>query len=215
MIHQDGRAFLSDTDNTYDAIIVNLPEPETFQVNRFYTDRFFELAKTHLKPGGILSFAMQGFENYIAQPQRQKYSSLYNTATEYFKYVTLLPGQKVYFLCRDQAIDTDIPRALSQKGISTCYYCKDCGTTLKCSRCNRNYFLLNAKTLQCPICFKKEKIPDKCPECTCPRGAPWDRSGRARKQDGRRAGIRSREATRCIRPPRHPGIRRRPVRIGP
>ena len=121
VIHRDGRAFLSDTNNTYDAIIVNLPEPETFQINRFYTDRFFELARARLKPGGILSFAVQGFENYIAQPQRQKYSSLYNTATEYFKHVTLLPGQKVYFLCRNQAIDTDIPRALSQKGISTSY----------------------------------------------------------------------------------------------
>jgi spermidine synthase len=121
VIHRDGRAFLSDTDHTYDAIIVNLPEPETFQINRFYTDRFFELARARLKTGGILSFAMQGFENYIARPQRQKYSSLYNTAIEYFKHVTLLPGQKVYFLCRNQAIDTDIPLALSQKGISTSY----------------------------------------------------------------------------------------------
>ena len=121
VIHRDGRAFLSDSDKTYDAIIVNLPEPETFQINRFYTDRFFELAAGHLRPGGVLSLAMQGFQNYIAEPQRQKYSSLYNTATEYFKEVTLLPGQKVFFLCRNQAIDTDIPGALSQKGISTSY----------------------------------------------------------------------------------------------
>ena len=121
VIHRDGRAFLSLTDKTYDAIIVNLPEPETFQINRFYTDRFFELASAHLRTDGILCFAMQGFENYIAEPQRQKYSSLYNTASQYFKQVTLLPGRKVYFLCRNQAIDIDIPRALSQKGISTSY----------------------------------------------------------------------------------------------
>ncbi len=121
VIHRDGRAFLSDTDKTYDAIIVSLPEPETFQINRFYTARFFELARARLKPGGILSFAVQGFENYIAEPQRQKYSSLYNTAATYFKHVVLLPAQKVYFLCRNQAIDTDIPRALSQKAITTSY----------------------------------------------------------------------------------------------
>ena len=121
VIHRDGRAFLAATDKSYDAIIVNLPEPDTFQVNRFYTDRFFELAAARLKPGGILSFAMQGFQNYIAAPQRQKYSSLYNTATAYFKYVTLLPGQKVFFLCRNRPIDTDIPRALSEKGIATSY----------------------------------------------------------------------------------------------
>jgi spermidine synthase len=121
LIHQDGRAFLAGTNKSYDAIIVNLPEPETFQINRFYTDRFFELARAHLKPGGVLSFGMQGFQNYIAEPQRQKYSSLYNTAAGYFKHVTLLPGQKVFFVCRNQAIDTDIPAALARKGIATSY----------------------------------------------------------------------------------------------
>ena len=74
---------------TYDAIIVNLPEPETFQINRFFTDRFFELARRRLKPDGILSFAMQGYQNYPAEPQRLKYSSLYNTAVEYFEQVVL------------------------------------------------------------------------------------------------------------------------------
>jgi len=121
LIHQDGRAFLAGTNKTYDAIIVNLPEPETFQINRFYTDRFFELARAHLRPGGVLSFGMQGFQNYIAEPQRQKYSSLYNTVSEFFKHVTLLPGQKVFFICRNQAIDTDIPAALARKGIATSY----------------------------------------------------------------------------------------------
>jgi len=39
VIHQDGRTYLSQTDKIYDAIIVNLPEPGTFQINRFYTHR--------------------------------------------------------------------------------------------------------------------------------------------------------------------------------
>ena len=92
VIHQDGRAFLAHSKKIYDAIIVNLPEPETYQINRFYTDRFFELAKDHLSKNGVLSFSMQGFENYLAEPQRQKLSSLYNTVSAYFKHVLLLPG---------------------------------------------------------------------------------------------------------------------------
>ena len=120
-IYRDGRAFLANTKQTYDAIIVNLPEPDTFQINRFFTDRFFELARRRLKPEGILSFAMQGYQNYIAEPQRQKYSSLYNTAAEYFEHVVLLPGQKVFFLCRSQPIETDIPAALAKKGVSSDY----------------------------------------------------------------------------------------------
>jgi spermidine synthase len=121
VIHQDGRAFLSRVKKTYDAIIVNLPEPNTFQVNRFYTDGFFKLAKMHLAEGGVLSFSMQGFDNYLAEPQRQKLSSLYNTAKTYFEHILLLPGQKVYFLCSDRALNIDIPAALARKGIATDY----------------------------------------------------------------------------------------------
>jgi spermidine synthase len=121
VIHQDGRAYLSDSKKKYDAIIVNLPEPDTFQVNRFFTDRFFELARDHLAENGILSFSMQGFDNFLAEPQRQKLSSLYNSVTPYFSDVLLMPGQKVYFLCSNRKLNTDIPAALQQKNISTDY----------------------------------------------------------------------------------------------
>jgi len=121
VIHQDARAYLSQTDKIYDAIIVNLPEPGTFQINRFYTSRFFELARKHLATGGVLSFSMQGYDNFLAEPQRQKLSSLYNTVTLYFKNVTLLPGQKVFFLCRDQPLSVDIPAALAHRNIATAY----------------------------------------------------------------------------------------------
>ena len=121
VIHQDGRSYLAHTDKIYDAIIVNLPEPGTFQTNRFYTDRFFAMAKEHLAPHGILSFSMQGYDNYLAEAQRQKLSSLYNTVSPYFKNVLLLPGQKVFFLCSDQHLAVDIPAALAQRHISSAY----------------------------------------------------------------------------------------------
>ncbi len=121
VIHQDGRAYLFHTEKMYDAIIVNLPEPGTFQLNRFYTHRFFELARKHLSVGGVLSFAMQGYDNYLAEPQRQKLSSLFNTVKAHFKNIVLLPGQKVFFLCSDRPLPLDIPAALKQKNIATEY----------------------------------------------------------------------------------------------
>jgi len=121
VIHRDGRAYLADTDKIYDAIIVNLPEPDTFQVNRFFTGDFFRLVQKHLSPAGVLSFSTQGFDNYLAEPQRQKISSLYNTATDYFDHVLLLPGQRIFFLCSAQALSTDIPARLASKGINTAY----------------------------------------------------------------------------------------------
>jgi len=121
VIHQDGRAYLADSNKIYDAIIVNLSEPDTYQINRFFTDRFFDLARRHLAPHGVLSFAMKGFENYLAEPQRQKLSSLYNTVNDYFRHVLLLPGQKIFFLCSSQPLNTDIPALLARKNIPTRY----------------------------------------------------------------------------------------------
>jgi spermidine synthase len=74
-----------------------------------------------MAPHGVLSFAMKGFENYLAEPQRQKLSSLYNTVNDYFTHVLLLPGQKIFFLCSSQPINTDIPALLDRKHISTRY----------------------------------------------------------------------------------------------
>jgi spermidine synthase len=146
VIHQDGRAYLSQSKKTYDAIIVNLPEPNTFQVNRFYTDVFFEMARKHLVKDGVLSFSMQGFDNYLAEPQRQKLSSLYNTARTYFKNVLLLPGRKVFFLCSASKLNTDIPTLLEKKGISTAYISGFFYGNLSRERINRLNKLMDPST---------------------------------------------------------------------
>jgi len=146
VIHQDGRAYLSQSKKNYDAIIVNLPEPNTYQVNRFYTDVFFEIASNHLVENGVLSFSMQGFDTYLAEPQRQKLSSLYNTAKTYFKHVLLLPGRKIYFLCRNSGVNIDIPTALEKKGISTAYLSGFFYGNLSSERIHRLNTLLDPST---------------------------------------------------------------------
>jgi len=121
VINLDGRAHLANSDKIYDVIILNLPEPETYQINRFYTDSFYALAKKRLSPGGILSFSMEGYDNYLAEPQRQKISSVHNTLSRHFKNILLLPGHNIYFLASQSSLTTDIPRALDLKGISSNY----------------------------------------------------------------------------------------------
>ncbi len=121
VINQDGRAYLEKSDKIYDAIILNLPEPETYQINRFYTDSFYDILSKRLSSGGILSFSMEGYDNYLAEPQRQKISSVYNTLSRHFKNILLLPGQNIYFLASQSSLKTDIPDSLNRKGISTSY----------------------------------------------------------------------------------------------
>ncbi len=121
VINQDGRTYLANTDKFYDAIILNLPEPETYQINRFYTDSFYDIARKRLASDGILSFSMEGYDNYLAEPQRQKISSVYNTLSKHFTNILLLPGQKIYFLASGLPISTDIPASLEKKMIKTDY----------------------------------------------------------------------------------------------
>ena len=121
IINTDGRHHIKTTLNKYDAIIMDLPDPDTFQLNRFFTGEFFSLAKRALNSGGVLSLSLKYSRNYISEVKKRKLSSLYNTALRHFKNVRILPGEEAYFLCRDGKLSTDIPFRLKQKSIKTSY----------------------------------------------------------------------------------------------
>jgi len=121
LVLEDGRRFLARTDRRYDAIIVSVAEPATFQANRFFTDRFFQLARDHLSDQGVVSFAVQGYDNYISDIQWQKMALLKATAGRYFRHVVLIPGSRIYFVCANRPLRTDIARRLAAKGIATAY----------------------------------------------------------------------------------------------
>ncbi len=117
----DGRSYIKRTDNTYDAIIIDLPDPDTFQINRFFTSEFFGLTKKILSEGGVLSFGLKYSPNYISDVRKKKLSIIYNTARSHFENVQVLPGGEAYFLCRDGMLWTDIPARLETKSIQTAY----------------------------------------------------------------------------------------------
>ena len=121
VIHDDGRHYIKAASKTYDAIVVDLPDPDTFQLNRFFTSEFFSLAKKILHKEGILSFSLDISPNYLSDIQRRKLSILYNTAKQHFRNVLILPGEKAYFLCRDGDLWTDVPSRLALKSVSTSY----------------------------------------------------------------------------------------------
>ena len=58
---------LASTKPEYDVIIVNLPDPQTAQINRFYTLEFFQEVASKLAPQGIFSFRLSAAENYAIE----------------------------------------------------------------------------------------------------------------------------------------------------
>ena len=98
VFYQDGRAFLFKTQKTYDMIILNLPEPATAQLNRFYTKEFFLRTRENLTDQGVLSFRVPSAENYISPELQDFLSSLYHTVREAFPCVEIVPGDTNIFL---------------------------------------------------------------------------------------------------------------------
>ncbi|MBW2709740.1 MAG: hypothetical protein JRD04_10820, partial [Deltaproteobacteria bacterium] len=105
----------------YDAVILDLPEPDTFQINRFYTDEFFAMAKHVLKKNGILTLNMDYSPNYLSDLRKRKLSILYHTLERHFKHILVLPGEQACFLVSDRSLSDEIPRKLTSKGINTAY----------------------------------------------------------------------------------------------
>lgn len=121
VIHEDARAFLFRNTTRYDAIINSLPEPDTFQLNRFYTDTFFSQVRKSLAPDGVYAFSVSGFENYMTRAQKKKLSILYATVSREFSHVLMLPGDRIFFLCANRPLATDICALLSAKKIDAPY----------------------------------------------------------------------------------------------
>ncbi|MBD3225204.1 MAG: hypothetical protein GF313_10775 [Caldithrix sp.] len=96
----DGRYYLQHTDKKYDVIILDLPDPSTAQMNRFYTVEFFRSAKEHLNPNGLMSFKVQASENYISDVQRRYLQCIYKTLQTVFSSIDYLPGDPLHFFAR-------------------------------------------------------------------------------------------------------------------
>jgi len=66
----DARYFVKRTKQKYDVIIINLPDPNTALINRYYTVDFFKEAHNILSKGGILSLSVSSSENYLNEETR-------------------------------------------------------------------------------------------------------------------------------------------------
>ncbi len=95
--NMDGRFFLQRSKKIFDAIIVNLPDPQTAQLNRFYTDEFFRSVARHLAEGGIFSFRLTGAENYIGDDLAAFLRCINHTLSRIFPEVGYIPGGNIHF----------------------------------------------------------------------------------------------------------------------
>jgi spermidine synthase len=99
----DGRRFVQTAAGSFDVIVVNLPDPHTAQLNRYYTLEFFREAAAKLAPDGILSFHLAASENYIGPDLAEFLRTMDKTLRAVFPEVVAMPGETVHFFAAKRA----------------------------------------------------------------------------------------------------------------
>lgn len=54
VLHKDAFEYMSKTDQWYDVILADLPDPNNESLNKLYTKEFYSLLRNHLSPGGAM-----------------------------------------------------------------------------------------------------------------------------------------------------------------
>lgn len=119
IVLDDGRRFIATTSARFDVVIVDVPDPATSQLNRFYTAEFFRQTKRVLRPEGVLCIGLGQYANYVSPQLARLLASAYRTLQPVFGHVLMIPGGRVFFLASDGPLQTNIAQRLEAAGIAT------------------------------------------------------------------------------------------------
>jgi spermidine synthase len=122
LAHTDGRLYVKEVDCRFDVVVVDLPEPSTGQLNRFYTQEFFAEVKAILNEGGVFSFGLPSAENYLNPELRHLGGNVYQTLGSVFGQIIVLPGDYNRFIASDAPLTTDhtlLAKRLAERGLKT------------------------------------------------------------------------------------------------
>jgi spermidine synthase len=94
--YADGRRYLQAAGGTFDVIILDVPDPQTAQLNRFYTEEFFDSARDRLAPGGLLALELRSSEETMSPDLREFLRCVQHTLNRVFPNVAVIPGETIH-----------------------------------------------------------------------------------------------------------------------
>jgi len=121
IISQDGRLFVRSTSSNYDIVLINLPDPVTAQINRYYTAEFYSDVKKILKKGGVLGMSLSSSADYMNKDARLMRSILYSTLKENFLNILIIPGMRDFFIASDLVLDIRISERVVSRRLDNIY----------------------------------------------------------------------------------------------
>jgi len=84
LIHTDGRLFVKTTGQNYDMIIVDIPDPATAALNRYYTREFFTEAEDLLNDDGVLVAGAVSTPDLRGTAVANRNTTIYHTLNSVF-----------------------------------------------------------------------------------------------------------------------------------
>jgi predicted membrane-bound spermidine synthase len=127
VFYGDGRRFVKRSTERYDMVILNVPDPSTAMLNRFYTLEFYNEVQRILSPGGVMVTRLSAPVDYYGFEVGNYAGSVYRTLKAVFPYVVITPTEETYFFASSApgVVTSDIgtltKRWLS-RGIHTEYF---------------------------------------------------------------------------------------------
>ncbi|MCK4299916.1 MAG: hypothetical protein KAX80_10310, partial [Planctomycetes bacterium] len=114
--YADGRYFVKQAQGPYDLVIVNVPDPQSAMINRFYTLEFCREVADILAPDGVLVTRAGETHGYLGEEVGRYAGSVYRTLKEVFPEVVVTPvGATYFFAARRPGLVSDDPEVLAQR----------------------------------------------------------------------------------------------------
>ncbi len=121
VIAGDARRFVRETGARYAVVLVNVPDPSTAQINRFYSSEFFASVKRVLEKDGVMSVSLASSADYLSPQSRSVRSVLLSTLKKHFGGVVLVPGSRDFFLASDGPLRLDFARLAAERKTGNTY----------------------------------------------------------------------------------------------
>ena len=94
----DTRSYLRNRTDTYDLVVLNLPDATTLALNRFFTREFFQLLETRLADGGVVGVPVSGGANFMGGELINVGATVYHTLGTIFEHRVIKPGDQSWIL---------------------------------------------------------------------------------------------------------------------
>ncbi len=111
----DVRSVLAKKDNSFDVVVLNLPDATSSVLNRYYTTEFYRQVKGSLGPAGVLAVRIAGGENIMGTELVNLGASTKRTLEQVFSKLVLAPGEDTWFIASDSPTITGEPGSLRDR----------------------------------------------------------------------------------------------------